>query len=111
MIAPGQVVWVDIDFKGSTKAEAEVLRSLRTLSYPPSLIVHSGNGFHAYWLLGRKYPSTDIEVVNQGIGKELRAALVTVDSTHNADRFLRIPGSQNLKDPQQPKPCRILDRV
>jgi len=40
----------DIDFKDVIDDPDTILRRLKTLPLPPSLIVSSGNGYHIYWL-------------------------------------------------------------
>ena len=42
-------VFVDIDFKDTPEATAR--ERLATCPCPPSIIVHSGDGLHCYWLL------------------------------------------------------------
>lgn len=40
----------DIDFKGIIDPPADVPKKLANLRLPPSVVVSSGNGIHAYWL-------------------------------------------------------------
>ena len=42
-------IFADFDFKDT--AEDQVRRDLATYAFPPSALVHSGHGLHAYWLL------------------------------------------------------------
>ena len=42
---------IDIDFKDIDDTPADVTRKLLASRLPPSIIVNSGNGRHAYWLL------------------------------------------------------------
>ena len=47
-------LWFDIDFKGGLSDPTQVVAALRDFSKstgmpPPSILVHSGNGIHAYW--------------------------------------------------------------
>lgn len=58
----------------------------------PSVIVHSGNGAHLYWLLSA--PSEDIngvERLNAGL-----AGMVGADSCWDSTRVLRVPGTDNI---------------
>ncbi len=55
-------VYLDFDIKGKAHAEKslpesekEVLDYLSELPYPPSFIIRSGNGLHAYWIFKRPY--------------------------------------------------------
>src|SRR5690606_35894119 len=59
--------YVDVD-----SVTDETLASLRAFQPAPSLLVHSGGGFHAYWLLDE--PTTDVNTarrVLQGLAKAL----------------------------------------
>ncbi len=49
-----KALWFDIDFKGGLSDPALVVAALREFSKtsgmpPPSILVHTGNGIHAYW--------------------------------------------------------------
>ena len=48
--APARVVWCDLDFKDYTGGETEARHQLGRF-HPYSILVQSGNGLHAYWLL------------------------------------------------------------
>lgn len=83
-VAAGLFAHVDIDDPG---AEDRVLG----YSPPPTHIVFSGGGFHAYWKLTE--PSQDLErleAINKAISKELGG-----DNCHNIDRIMRLPGTVN----------------
>ena len=66
---------------------------------PPSIVVDSGNGLQALWLLDEEY-RFDAEI-NKDIAeietrnRALAAALGTQPGTHNVDRLLRLPGTIN----------------
>src|SRR3954454_6178750 len=42
---------VDIDLKSVEPGITEIVKELAAIPLPPSIIVFSGNGVHAYWLL------------------------------------------------------------
>jgi hypothetical protein len=42
-------LWADVDFKDVIDDEATILRRVKALPKPPSIIVRSGNGLHLYW--------------------------------------------------------------
>ncbi|MBK9745836.1 MAG: DUF927 domain-containing protein [Chloroflexi bacterium] len=44
-------LWVDLDCDDDAARRAEALAKLHTFSPPPSAIIDSGGGLHAYWLL------------------------------------------------------------
>lgn len=102
------VLWADVD----TSDPFGALAKLQAMDKPPSLIVNSGNGLHAYWSLKRF--TTDIDGVkarNLGLiiaindGKKDGIA----DSCYDLARILRLPGTYNIKNPDIPKPCTIVD--
>lgn len=95
----GHVVWVDIDNREG------VLQRLQDFSPSPSLIIDSGNGYHAYWLLNDECSLETIERINQVLAQNLEAD----KSGWDCSQLLRLPGSLNLKDPQSPKPCTVIE--
>lgn len=102
------VLWADVD----TSDPFGALAKLQAMDRPPSMIVNSGNGLHAYWSL--KQFTTDVDGVkarNLGLiiaindGKKDGIA----DSCYDLARILRCPGTYNIKNPDMPKPCTIVD--
>ncbi|MBN2470986.1 MAG: hypothetical protein JXN59_09695 [Anaerolineae bacterium] len=88
-------LYVDID-----RPPMEAIRDLRRVKIPPSCLVGSGRGLHAYWWLR---PATrDLESA-QAILSRL-AWIVRGDSLSVA-QSLRLPGSMNTK---HGRPCRIM---
>lgn len=87
------VLWVDLDAYGKTDA---ALKALRASPMPPTLIVKSGNGIHAYWLLSEL--ERDINAV-KARNKALKQAYKEFngDSCFDLARVLRVPGTYNLK--------------
>ena len=87
-------LFVDIDAK-TTKANA--LDRLKECSSPPSIIIDSGGGWHAYWLLKEPLElATDTDQAYQLLGG-LAMALDADPSAAEPARVLRIPGTRNLK--------------
>ncbi len=81
-----RVLWVDAD---------NPAKPLCTL--PPTLQVFSGHGWHLYWMLAE--PITDIELIER-LNQILAADVPTADKAcWNANRFLRVPGTRNTKEP------------
>ncbi len=105
-------LWIDLDVDKSLegderdKAMADQVRRL-TVDLPPgvprpSLIVNSGNGHWAYWLLQDSFdnPFGPIEQINKWVLEvEERnywlAEQFGADRCHNIDRIARIPGTIN----------------
>jgi hypothetical protein len=49
-VASSQWLWAEVDFKDHPNiAPREILRRLRAIPRPPTMIVASGHGYHAYW--------------------------------------------------------------
>lgn len=105
-----QSVWIDIDFKdlaqGLLPVDAQMKLRLANAPYPPTMVVESGHGLHGYWLLDTPVQSEkfeDIEMINRKIAILLGGDRGVVDIT----RVLRVPGFDNVKDPEHPVPCRL----
>ena len=104
-------LWADVDAKKfmehplDTPAEgkASALDIILRFPHTPSAIVDSGHGFHAYWRLSEAVEFKDAEYVMRGI-----ARWVNGDATYDQARILRVPGTVNWKDPENPVPVRLL---
>lgn len=100
-------VWVDVDFHGQEgpirKQFEENLEIFRQQNLGPSVIVESGHGLHAYWLLDMPYPVKDARPVCAGIQDAFKIS----DAINDPRRVLRLPGFANLKDPKNPAWCRV----
>lgn len=96
-------LWVDLDSDtGFTKEQG--LSRLQGFKLKSSIVVDSGNGLHAYWLL--KTP----ELVNPDTKGILRglARILGADHCFDLPRILRVPGTKNYKDPNNPKKVKII---
>lgn len=67
----------------------------------PSMIVSSGNGYHAYWILN-KVVGHEIKPLLKAMVKRLGAD----DRATDIARVLRVPGTNNVKE--TPIPCELL---
>jgi hypothetical protein len=85
------VLWADLDNKNIGSHMASLL-SLQSSGMEPSILVDSGNGLHAYWLLRQPIPFAKASAAMQGLHK-----LIGSDSVHDAPRVLRLPGTRNHK--------------
>lgn len=98
------LLWADFDAKnyrgktGSGSAFAEIA-NMRLI---PHIIVDSGHGYHAYWLLDTEYEFADAQKVMKGIERVHRT-----DHCSDAARILRVPGTLNFKD-ASPTPVRLV---
>lgn len=98
------VLWADIDAKAfSLLDKSAALRVLLTYEVPPSIIVDSGHGYHAYWRLRHPVIWEDAKVAMVGLAKNLRG-----DHVYDASRILRMPDTTNWKDPDHPVPVRVI---
>ena len=95
--------WVDIDLiakddKASTTADAAraaaapVVAKLAALPMPPSSVVFSGAGLHAYWRLDD--PADDMALVRR-VNEHLAGELGGDRAAVNPSRVLRLPGTYN----------------
>ncbi|KLU61702.1 hypothetical protein CEB3_c18800 [Peptococcaceae bacterium CEB3] len=91
------VLWADIDAHGRPKSEAwEQVQKLDPL---PSVLVDSGGGYHAYWLLDDFYPTPDDETrddaaaIERGLTRHMGGDMAATDLA----RIFRVPGTMNIK--------------
>ncbi|HVP89931.1 MAG TPA: hypothetical protein VMS75_01820, partial [Terriglobales bacterium] len=104
-------LWADVDGKDFENGGKEAaLRSVEAFPLRPTIIVDSGHGYHLYWvleqpLLGMKDERLFVfKQVLAGVVKALGADQSKID--HVA--CLRLPGTTNRKDEEEPVPCRIV---
>lgn len=91
--------WADLDTKAGVTKE-QWLALLRALDKPPTCVVDSGTGLHAYWLTNELVPLTsEPERARwRGVVRALQDHIRdvsghAVDATHDLARVLRVPGS------------------
>lgn len=110
-------VWIDADLKSyllpGEPPNIEVLRDALPANPQPTILVCSGNGWHAYWLFDEPIlivseedrAQTQQLVVDfqEMLRQQLRPRNFGLDATHDLSRVLRVPGTFNLKDRQNPK--------
>jgi hypothetical protein len=99
---PGLVAWLDLDFKDFPGGEAEARTRLRGFPLEPSIVVRSGHGLHAYWILKEPTEPAILECLSKGLAKALGG-----DHAFDAARILRLPGTMNRKDPANPVPVEV----
>lgn len=112
-------LWLDLDFGADHKnkkipqSQHEALELLQCIPQRPSIILHTGNGFHCWWLWKEPwvFESNDEREAAHQLGVRLQAAIKlaakgrgwTVDSTADLPRVLRVAGTLNWKsDPPKP---------
>lgn len=109
---------VDIQNKHAHKKQnlpatiEDAIAFIETVDLKPSILVNSGYGLHAYWLL-KDFISFDDDAARANIASTLeswqglfkyRAGLqgYDVDATQDVTRVLRVPGTLNWKIPTDP---------
>ncbi len=98
------VLRADLDTGPSKEA---ALQALRNYSLRPALIVDSGNGLHAYWLLQEFVQDAEaVELRNRKLAEIFRP--YGADDISDSARIMRAPGSYNLK--RDPLPVTIVQR-
>lgn len=110
-------LWADIDIahdlhnknKKLPRNEAEAREFLKGLRLQPQMIVHSGHGLQCYWRLKELWVFEN-EAERQGatefcngwakqLKEEAAAAGYNFDTVHDLSRVMRVPGTNNCKDP------------
>jgi len=89
----------DIDFKSVDDTPEEIEQKLAQVMLPPTTVVASGHGLHAYWLLREALPATseniaELEVLLRLLADHLGGDLAVCE----AARLMRLPGSHNSKN-------------
>jgi hypothetical protein len=94
-VAGTATLWCDYDSYKSNETIEQSRLELERYDPPPTLMINSGGGIHAYWRLERFVEQqADIENRNFGIASKLKQ-----DACHSFEHILRIPGTYNFKDP------------
>lgn len=86
---------VDPERNKDIKSEQERIKNL-FLGSDASIILFSGGGYQAFWLLRDPVPVNDVavpEAYNRGLEKKFGG-----DHCHNINRIMRLPGTINLPD-------------
>jgi putative DNA primase/helicase len=95
------MLFADIDLKDVDESIESIERKLKTqLPLPPSIMVRSGNGLHAYWLFKEPISIHGNDEMKDRIEGALRilADLVAGDlQVCEVARLMRLPGTHNTK--------------
>ena len=101
----------DIDYgddghkkKSKHQNKDDAFAAIQNLNLQPTAIVHSGGGFHCYWVL--EHPINVLEVGIdrlKNINKALLLELGGDQGTHDLPRIFRVPGTKNFKNPDDPR--------
>jgi len=121
-LAECPALWADIDTGKMGLDKDTVVSELRPLPFPPSVIVDSGGGLHAYWLLNEAIDvgadAPDAEATEEAITSTLKqlAGICAGDlNVCDLARVMRLPGTLNTKpdvvaaNARAPVECMVLD--
>ena len=116
-------VWADIDLSSDAHANAARPKTIEDAmqilpeELPPTFLVRTGNGIHAWWLFREPLIfETEEERRDAGILVSRFQTLLRLkaaargwafDRLSDLARVLRIPGTQNCKDRENPKPVEL----
>lgn len=112
--------YIDIDvgpgkpYQTVREAIKDLITKLKAAGLPlPTIIVVSGNGIHGYWTLLSEVTIAQWNPVAIALEAKLKEIGVMVDTTVTTDasRVLRVPGTRNWKDINNPKECRIVEQL
>ena len=96
-------VWIDLDSK--------VPGSSQGLLDNCDIVVHTGNGWHGYVMLpavANCRNTKDRTAIESKIRSWQNSIILGTDPVGNVDRILRVPGTINWKEPDNPKPVTLL---
>ena len=93
-------LWVDLDCDDDATCRAEALAKLHTFNPPPSAVIDSGGGLHAYWFLAES-----VSLVEEAARKQAAGILRGLFSALGGDpqyvksvaSVMRLPNSMNTK--------------
>lgn len=110
-VQAAKAFWLDLDagrgkpYKSYTDAVAALGQFCSELGLPKPTAVTSGNGVHAYWILDEAITREEWEPVAEHFKLITEAKNLHADPSRTADiaSILRIPGTFNYKNPQDPK--------
>jgi RepB DNA-primase from phage plasmid len=116
-------LWADLDLKSDAHPKAALPATIEDAikilpeQFPPTFVVRTGNGAHAWWLFREPLIFASDEERAEAANLALRwqsllrlNAFVhgwSFDRLADLARVLRVPGTQNCKSPASPKPVEI----
>lgn len=97
-------VFVDFDLKSGAYASKDAFIERVCLDGPqPTKLVDSGGGVHAYWKV------TGMDAMSYlRLSRRLMRKFNTDPAVGQIYQLMRVPGTVNTKDPENPRPCELL---
>lgn len=91
-------------------SKEDAWKAIKQFPLQPSLIVDSGGGFHLYWILEEPVAVEQcgvekLEAINSVLSRDLHGD----PGTHDISRILRVPGTLNYKNDENPRPVKIVE--
>lgn len=102
-VAKVQALWADYDADKLDDDKEAARASARLLMPPPSFVVDTGYGYHAYWLLDTPAGPSEAEEAMRAI-----RIVTNGDNVCDASRIMRLPGTWNIKK-DEPVECTIVE--
>ena len=108
---------IDYGFLGHKKPPVHesyeaALNAIQTFHLEPTIITHSGGGFHCYWVLSNPINVSDTGIsAIEGINKSLSISLGGDTGTQDISRVLRVPGTFNFKVQDNPRPVTLISNT
>ncbi len=99
-------LWADLDVKNYADGKDGAWNALRNFPHPPSSVIDSGNGLQVLWFLKEPVRVEDTSCV-EGILEGLARALSGDTAVCDLARIFRLPGSFNVKNPENPLPVKV----
>ena len=87
----------------------EAIKAIRNCKVKPTIVNHSGGGFHCYWVLNQQANTSDIGVKRlESVNKALLEMLKGDAGTQNINRVFRVPGTYNFKLAGNPREVKVV---
>jgi hypothetical protein len=87
-----QALWADIDADKHGNSKPAAYNAMQGYILPPSFVIDTGFGYHAYWLLAESVTPAEAELANQELMRATGG-----DNVWDAGRVMRVPGTMNVK--------------
>ena len=118
-------MWADVDITHPLHSKSnlpptmeDALSLLRDIPEQPTIIVNSGHGLQVWWLFHEPWMFSDDEERTQArtlaqwwhhyLLQRFQARGWTLDAKHNISSIMRLPGTINNKDRQNPVPVTVI---